>query len=197
MTFTSLLGVALMLLAQAIADAAAQTPLWLTFIASALSSFAATATTLGIGWFLLSRTEAYRRASRWEPMATLLWQERVKAYRELLSTYDNATHAIEKYACHPSSEMQNFAAQETYSFQQVFFQIVPLASNGLFFAMREIGPLLLANVKTSVENIETLRASKHNVDPHLWNMILAMRDDIGAELLDKRMRDWFVKDLAN
>lgn len=47
-----------------------------------------------VGWWQLRRTEAYRRASRREPMAERLWQERFNVYERMLSAFDVNADAI-------------------------------------------------------------------------------------------------------
>jgi hypothetical protein len=82
-----------MLLAQA-ADTAIHVPWWLTLLISMLSAVGGSALTLAGGWFLLTRTEAYRQASRWEPMAEQLWHERFRMYERLILATDEVARSI-------------------------------------------------------------------------------------------------------
>ncbi len=55
-----------MLIAQTTTDVVAHVPWWLTLLITVLGSIGGSALSLGAGWLILRRTEAYRRASRWD-----------------------------------------------------------------------------------------------------------------------------------
>jgi hypothetical protein len=75
-------------------DVSASVPIWLTVLLSALSAAGSTALTFLVGWLTLQKTEAYRKASRWEPMAERLWEERLKVYDEYLAVTSNFTDTV-------------------------------------------------------------------------------------------------------
>ena len=48
-----------------------------------LVSIVSAAATVGGGWWLLTRTEAYRRLARWEPYSERLWTQQVELYAKV------------------------------------------------------------------------------------------------------------------
>ncbi len=96
-----------------------QAPWWQTILLSALGALGGTALALFAAWWQLRKTEAYRRASRWEPMAERLWQERFNVYERMLAAVDENAEAI-RHASVQDFDKSNRAIVAAHSRLQVF-----------------------------------------------------------------------------
>jgi hypothetical protein len=170
-----------MLLAEIATDATKQTPLWLTFITAA----AGTAASLGVGWFLLTRTEAYRRSSRWEPRAERLWDQRIKLYPTIIDPFGKLSNEIRQSGSTP------LVAGKCVHIADANAASVPLliiASPGVSGAIGDVMETLIKYCNSGVQDLGTFNAE---IQERTFALLNAMRDDLHLAHLDKHTHATF------
>jgi hypothetical protein len=173
-------------LAQVPPEVPALVPIWLTVLLSALSAAGSTALTFLVGWLTLRKTEAYRRASRWEPMAERLWQERFSVYERYLTATSDFTDTV---LVGPPEYVQQ-------AWRDVAAKHRQLQSFGGARVVQLAIPLMRAcHVVTNfVEDHSGEPLPQPLIDAHTTAMIdvaTAMRVDLGVDILDKWSNHWF------
>jgi hypothetical protein len=158
----------------------------LTTILSALSATGATVLTILAAWWQLQKTEAYRRASRWEPMAERLWQERFNVYERMLAAVDGIGEAIR----HGSAVDFDKSTREVVAAHrrlQVFegARVLKLSVD----VMRVNNDLLRIIESHGIEALT--RTHLHALTQTVSDMQTAMRIDLGIQVLDSLSDDWF------
>ena len=162
------------------------TEILLTTVLSAFSAVGATALTMFTGWWQLQRTEAFRRASRWEPMAERLWQERFTVYEQMLAAVDGLGDAIH----HGSVEEFDKSTREVVAAHrrlQVF--------GGARVLLLSVDVMRVNNdLLKIVESHGTEALSREHFDAltqTIADMQTAMRIDLGVQVLDSQSDEWF------
>jgi hypothetical protein len=173
------------MLAQILADSQAQTPTWLTVVLSAFASMIAVAITLALGIYTLSRTEAYRRASRWEPRAEKLWDERIKLYPTILGPLTNLTKEIRGSGTTP------LPADKVALMIDVSTAAVPLLLTASSNVSGAIGNIFDALAEYAESGISDLGKFNSDVEDKLFALINAMREDVHLAHLDKQTQGLF------
>lgn len=169
------------MLAQIPADVSQSVQLWLTLLLSGLSAAGSSALTFLIGWLILRKTEAYRQASRWEPIATNLWQERLKAYQELVTT----AHTAVSTAFKPGSANDRDA--------------LSVAIDGMHKASIRLKLIMSAKIDDEYLHLWALLATTRDYDSKIrkqtskqvMKLIGVMRTELHIEPLGEQSNEWF------
>jgi len=162
------------------------TELVLTTVLSGLSALGATALTMFAGWWQLQRTEAFRRASLWEPMAERLWQERFSVYEQMLAAVDGIGEAI-RHGSAADFEKSTREIVAAHRRLQVFggARVIQLSvdvmrvNNSLLKIVEPHGTEALTH-----EHFDALTQA-------IADMQTAMRIDLGIQVLDSQSGEWF------
>jgi hypothetical protein len=166
-----------------------QLPWWAVLLLSAAGSIGGSLLTLFVGWLSLSRTETYRRASRWEPLAEQLWRERLKSYREYLTAYDGSVTnygVVSKIADpHERAAKTNTVASE---FQHATLLLATIASVAVHKSASELEGVWRGRIRIPLTSLKEVQAE---ITTRLNLLVNAMRDDLGVEGMDERTKDWF------
>src|SRR4051812_38248120 len=72
----------------------AETASFMDIVKTLGTGFASSLLAFLLGWWAIHWTDFYRRASRWEPMAEKLWQERLRVYDQLLAVTSAFNDAV-------------------------------------------------------------------------------------------------------
>jgi hypothetical protein len=174
-----------MLLAQ---ETIGQSPWLFALIIGVLSAIGSSALSLGVGWFILTRTEAYRRASRWEPRAEALWHERMKVYQELLTVSDLTAGTLAKKTGVLEGHIKQLVLTEVVAFQGACLKAMTVVSAGVFDALNNL--IVLFNLRAST-GISSVEEYQNELFPLLARLVNEMRTDLGPHRLDEMSRDLF------
>jgi hypothetical protein len=157
-----------------------------TAVISALSAGGATALTMLAGWWQLRKTEAYRRASRWEPMAERLWQERFNVYEPMLSAFDANAGAI-RHSSIEDYDKSNRAIAASHRRLQVFGGARVVQLSGI--VMRVNLDLLKFAETNGIDALS--RGHFDALTQAISDIETAMRIDLGIQVLDSHSDERF------
>lgn len=174
-----------MLLAEIATNAPAQSSLWFTVVMSVVASVLATAITLAVGLITLRKSEAYRRASRWEQGAEKLWDERIKLYSTIIEPFSKLTHEIRQSGNTP------LPAEKGEHITNATAASLPLLLMASLSVSDAIGNVMESLIKYTDNGIHDLAAFEAEVQGRTFVLLNAMRDDLHLDHLDKHTLEAF------
>ena len=164
----------------------AQAVWWHSLLLTAFASLCGTVLALLAAWWQIRKTEAYRRASRWEPMAERLWLERFNVYERMLAAVDGIREAIRR--------------RSVVDFHKSTCDIEAAHGRLQVFGGARVLKLSVAvmRVNNDLLSIAEADGTEALTDDHfkaltqaISDMEFAMRIDLGIQTLDSQSDDWF------
>jgi hypothetical protein len=119
-------------------------------------------------------------------MAELLWQERLKSYRELLAAIDVAVGAVIVSAKAGTQQGKEQAAAQHLILQRMNLQLYPIASRGVGIAVKNLGEFLWSKHEAGIGTPDEFGKDFY---PRLLAVVDAMRADIDPMQLDKLSKE--------
>jgi len=156
------------------------------------------ACTLVAAWLTISRTEWYRRLSRWEPYSERLWAFQIELYAKLCIAARNTMKSVHRLAWNVDRGAQQRCADLVENYEEAHSEMTALAVHGEVILSPKFNEtyarfakkvFLLASSSPDPREREHKTSDSDEMFKLYGELVDAAREAVGTDRLDERTRE--------